>query len=279
MEKLAARASFITFGVYTDALRVSAAFAKALGHALFYAMPSDADERERAAVQLVVERGDAIDRILDARQDTVHAKVEFGTFGRCWGGLYDALVAKTRLPATMSRTAPTAARLIETIFPDGILFIRLRAPAAWADGDRRYKRIVELGLEGDIATCIGDEYVPAAHLATVALGEAIGTAKARRAAPSRTGLADALRLFSRAVRRYCRVLAANVEEDDAASVERFRKAVLPIDAYRRSVRARGGIGRNDDADPAPRTPADPTPPRPPPRNGDGPFLDEPTPGE
>jgi hypothetical protein len=44
---------------------------------------------------------------------------------------------------------------------------------------------------------------------------------------------------SRAVGAYCRQLAANVDESDPESVERFRKAVAPIDAYRSRASATG----------------------------------------
>ena len=276
MEKLSSFVAVIAFALYTDSLRVSAAFAKALAHALFYALPADADEREKAAAQLVVERGEAIDRILNARQNAGGSKAELAAFVACWGGMYDALVAKTRLPGDRSPTASLAAKILDEIFENKITFIRLPAAAAWADGDRRYDRIVELGLEDEIASCIGGEYLPAAHRATVALGEAIGTAKARPDAPGRTALADALTLFTRAVRRYCRILAAKVEEDDAASVERFRKAVLPIDEYREGVRARGGSEEDVDLDPA-VTPPTPVPVEPMPgvpNNGGPPFVVE-----
>lgn len=54
----------------------------------------------------------------------------------------------------------------------------------------------------------------------------------RQRALTRSPRHPALYAFSKAVAEYCRLLAARVEEDDPESIERFRKAVAPIDEYR-----------------------------------------------
>ena len=72
---------------------------------------------------------------------------------------------------------------------------------------------------------------------------------------------DALYRFSRAISKYCRVLAAEVDEDDAESIARFMRAVSPIDEYRAVVRTSGGgVVTDEDEGEQPVTPAvTPTP--------------------
>lgn len=260
MQKRLAGIHIVVYGAYTDGVKISAAFAKAVAHALFHVLPHDADAQERAAVQVLLERAGVIDRILNARADVGTIKTQFVAFGNCWGGMYDALLAKRRLPASVTGAGKRASAIIDRLFNDGIMFIRLESPAAWAEGDRRYRRIVELGLEREIGEVIGADYVEAARRATVELGEAIGTAKKPREVPSRTGLADAMFLFSRGISRYCRLLAAKVDETDAASVERFRKAVAPIDEHRSTRTPREADEPGDPVVPdAPSEPVTPTP--------------------
>ncbi len=110
------------------------------------------------------------------------------------------------------------------------------------------------------------------------LSIAIGAGKKARELPSTTALQEALRSFSKAVAKYCRVLAANVEEDDPQSVERFRKAVAPIDEYRsRQTRSAEPVDAADPAAPVVEPEPTPTPvvaPAPAPtREHDSPFIE------
>ncbi len=144
MSTIIYRPGTLVYGTYTDGLRIHGSLAKALSRALQNALPSDADAKERAAIQVVIERADALDEVFNARQDVGSIRTQFLELGHCVGATYEALVAKSRLPARMSTTSERAAAIVAKVFPDGITFTRAEAPAAWAEADRRCRRIVEL---------------------------------------------------------------------------------------------------------------------------------------
>jgi hypothetical protein len=101
-------------------------------------------------------------------------------------------------------------------------------------------------------------------------GNAIGVGAPPREMPSTTALLEARLAFSRSVASYCRALAMAVEEDDAASHERFRKAVAPIDEFRALGRAKDVEDETDTTDPDDDPPATPAPAS---GETDGPFID------
>ena len=104
---------------------------------------------------------------------------------------------------------------------------------------------------------VGPELHSAARKATQALCEALGIGSTARETPSTTRLQHALTRFSREVTRYARILSADVDVTDLASVERFRKAVMiPIDTFR----SRRGASPEIERPSEPTEPAAPTEP-------------------
>lgn len=249
----------IAFADYVDGIRIAAPYMKSLALTLSNAQPSDLDARAKKQVALLVDLAKHADDVLDERQSVLGVRQQFLDFGSAWGALYDALVGKSRLPATLSERGPRAAALVERIFPDGAVFIRRDAHAAWSDGDRRLALILEQGLKDELDEVAGEELFEAAKKATTALGEALGVGRTRRDAPRTADLQATVLRFSREVARYARLMAADVDVHDAASVERFRKAVAgPIDALR-SRRVGEGEGEGPTGEPgAPITPEGPT---------------------
>ena len=63
-------------------------------------------------------------------------------------------------------------------------------------------------------------------------------------------------MISRVTTRYCRLLAAKLDETDPASIARFRKAVAPIDELRATRTSNNGgvIAEDDREQPEPATP-------------------------
>jgi hypothetical protein len=249
----------IVFGDYVDGVRIAAPYMKSLALTLANAKPDDLDAAGKKQLALLADIAKHGDDVLDERQSTGGVRPTFDDFGNAWGGLCDALTAKSRLPASLSDRGERAAALVARIFPDGTMFVRRDAHAAWSDGDRRLALIAEQKLEHELSELVGEEHVDAVKKATAALGEALGVGHTRREALRGSDLQDTVARFSREVARYARMMAASVDVNDAATVLRFRRSVAePIDA----LRSRRG-GSDDTLDTPPADPAaEPTEPGP-----------------
>lgn len=101
-------------------------------------------------------------------------------------------------------------------------------------------RVEEARLVDEIADLTGPDFIRAARRGTDSLGDVFGVGDEARPVPSSTALQIQLREFSAAVAAYTRALAAAVDVDDDASLQRFVRAVAPIDQYREESRVRDG---------------------------------------
>ncbi len=247
------------------ALRIGAQYAKPLARLLVNAAPSDLDADEKKAIKVVERIAAEVQEIFAERdrQSLARIRPERDAFVNQWTATVDALRAKARLPAEVGDTGPRARAVLDSLFGDGAAFVRLDAYAAWFEGQRRLDRIRDEDLGAEIDRLIGAEMLSAARGATTNLGNVIGVGRTPRDAPTSASMAEMLTRFSRAVGAYTRLLAARVDEDDARSIERFRRAVTPIDEYR-AMR-----GRDSDA------PLEPAPAVEPPVIGGDPDVDAP----
>jgi hypothetical protein len=244
----------ITFSDYVDGIRIAAPYMKSLALTLANSQPDDLDEAARKQLSLLADIAKHGDDVLDERQGVLGVRPTLDDFTSVWGGLYEGLVAKSRMPASFSDRGERAATLVTRIFPDGVSFVRRDAHAAWSDGDRRLALIAELGLEGELDQIAGADHLEAAKKATAALGEALGVGHTRRESLRGADLQATVARFSREVARYARMIAASVNVADPITVARFRSAVAePIDGLRSR---RGGSDEGPLADPSvePATP-------------------------
>ncbi|AKF08978.1 hypothetical protein [Sandaracinus amylolyticus] len=244
------------FGGYVDAMRITADNAQPCARELVNHAPADADPREKKALRRVGDRASEIDEVLKERERDPGVKVRPVVTAFCngWGGLSDAMLGLTRIP---NERGERAAALHARLFPAGMLWLREDARTIWSQGNRLVQRIDEENLAREIDQLIGADVREAVTRVTNELGETIGVGRKRRESVSTTGVQEKLLAFSRAVAFYCRQLAANVDESDPKSIERFRLAVAPIDAYRSTRTVR------DSEPPRPEAPAiDPVTPDP-----------------
>ncbi len=241
----------VTFADYVDGVRIAAPYMKSAALTLSNAAPHDLDSVGKKQLALILEIAKHGDDVLDERQSVASVKPWFVDFGNAWGGLYDSLLGKSRLPASLSDRGERASRVLARLFPDGVMFARRDAHAAWSEGDRRLLQVVELDLKHELDELVGKEFFDAAKKATAALGEALGVGSTKRETPKSTDLQGTVLRFSREVARYARHLAAEVDTSEPASVERFREAVaVPIDAFRSRRAAADGVADPAAADPA-----------------------------
>ena len=238
---------------YAGAPRIPAQSAKPLARLLRNQAPADLDDLEREQLGALERLAGELDAALKQRESLGGVRASLLDFVNAWSNSHAALEAMGRLPRAYSRNAERAARTLAVVFPEGAGFTRLTASQAWAAGDRTLARLREADLEAEVDALIGPEFLATARQATIALGDTLGMGATPVEIPNPTAVADLLARFQRSVGRYGRVVAARVDEEDPASVERFRRTIAaPIDRYR-STR----LGREDAEPSAPEGPMEP----------------------
>jgi hypothetical protein len=249
----------IIYSGYVDAMRIGAERAQPFARELVHAAPLDLQIGERKALEIVVEYADEIDDVLNDRERGSNVRVRpfIQSCINTWGGSSDGLLAIARIPADVSDRGPRAADLHARLFPEGSSWLKSEAEVLWSRANRLLARIEEEKLEREIEALLGRDVHDAMVTVTQALGEAIGVGRKPRAVTSGPSLAEKTQGLSRAVGAYCRQLAANVDESDPESVERFRKAVAPIDAYRSRASATVEEEEEEPVTPEPEAPEAP----------------------
>jgi hypothetical protein len=222
---------------YTGTVRVPVTKASALAAKLLVAAPADLSAEQRAKLQAVQVAGNACDDVLKARQRVGTGTVRTARLSvvTAWSSFDAALGAFATLPLDVSPLGKDAAMLRESIFGEAETFIQLDGAAAWSASKRLLERIEEEGLEAR-ATALGlSVFVTNARRANGLLGEAIGgvpSATATAPEPTAHALMDARARFRSTVTTYARALSADVVDDDSPSIERFLRALSPIDEVR-----------------------------------------------
>lgn len=176
-------------------------------------------------------------------------------------GLREVLEGKARLVGT--EIGARAARLLPQVFPEGTAFVQLTLAEEWVVAKSHLDRIARERLEQEIGEVAGPEFLPFITEAHVALGEGLGLGETPLVASDTDALRKANQRLSKAIAAYGRAMVGQVDEDDPESVAAFKRAMYPLDAYRRSAFARGAgqetEGPSLDTD---VTPTDPIPPVP-----------------
>jgi hypothetical protein len=246
-------AQFIQFADYTASVRADQNSAPVLADQLRNHAPRDADHDEKKALAAVVEDGHAISEVVSARERASPASVraQWLDVQSAWGGAFDVASGKARLDAGTDVGA-AAREIIDTFFSSGVPVAHHDASDTYSISRRLLGRIDDEKLAKTFELVVGAELFDMLHTKTDALGEAIGAGATRaQSVPSSTAVQERLVQFGRKVGRYCRLLAAKVDEGDPESVQRFLDAVKPIDDLRASSRA----GANSSAAPTPPAPA------------------------
>ena len=174
--------------------------------------------------------------------------------------LREVLEGKARLVGT--EIGERAARLLLQVLPEGTAFVQLTLAEEWVVAKSHLDRIARDRLEQEIAEVAGPELLPFITEAHVALGEGLGLGETPLVASDTDALRKANQRLSKAIAAYGRAMVGQVDEDDPESVAAFKRAMYPLDAYRRTAFARGAA-ETELADPSVDvSPTDPIPPLP-----------------
>lgn len=225
----------IDFRSYTQGVGIAAPYAKTVASLLVNVAPKDLGEAERRALMRVVACADDVEEIRWERAQRAPARIAplRNELVRSIAALHGALVAFATVPPTRGDRGTRAAKLLSGMFPEGTTFVRNDTPILWQDARLRLRWVDERSLTDEVAQVLGGpELLDAVRDATTEVGEALGVGTTAREVPSRDALRAARVAFIRATGAYGRALAASVDDDDPASVQRFLDAVAPLDEYR-----------------------------------------------
>lgn len=253
--------SEIIFENYVGNVRANSQTAAVLAARLEKAAPDDLTPEQKKALRNVLSCAREVQRVQSDRDRLAPTKLRpvLDSFTNDWSAFYEAMSALGRLPSTVTKNGPIAAKLVQTIFPEGVSFTKLPADRAWSEGDRRLDHIRTGDLAEPITELVGPHFLQGVMRSTEALANAIGTGRNANPVASPTALAESLAQFGRAVGTYGRLLVATVDQDDDASVARFMGAVAPIDHHRATSISRGKGELEEPTDPVDPVIVAPTP--------------------
>ena len=227
----------VQFHDYVRPIRSSATNATALNQRLHNQAPPDIKPDEREALAAVDAAAEEV-RLVQAERDKLapaQLRPVLTPFVSDWSALYGALLAKARVSPLVSDVGARAGVVAGSLFPDGVAFVQLPARGAWSEAFRRLERIDNEKMKKEIDELVGKEFLVGVERTTQALADALGMGEEPKVGSSSAALQDALNAFGRSVGAYGRVLAAHCDDSDPVSVERFLKAVKPMDEHRAAV--------------------------------------------
>lgn len=178
-----------------------------------------------------------------------------------WVGLRECIEAKARLEGT--EVGERAAKLSTQVFPSGTNFVTASYNEQWAISDAHLVRIDEDELADEIDEIAGPEFLPFIREAHRKFGDAIGVGETARASVPDSAMVSAANLrLSRAIVNYGRVMIGRADLNDPKSVAELKRAMAPLDEYRRSTFAKRAA-EEEIAPPDVDTDVSPTDPIPP----------------
>lgn len=168
---------------------------------------------------------------------------------RCWGGLRMRLQAMAMLPAAISPKARRAAELDALLFGEGSEFLKaeyvVQGPAMAAI----LQRIDEDKLAADVDAVAGPEFLKAIRDVQPRY-EAMVSERLRRDKAMGQNLLETTRALQAAIVNYTTKLIGTIDDDDPASVEAVRVALLPVANFRESA-ARSAASPSAGQEPSP----------------------------
>lgn len=192
----------IEFHEYIRPTRLDADGGVMLGVRLIKSKPSDMSAAEKRALKRVRAATVEVQRVakLRDRLRPQNLKDEDRRFDAGWGAVHGELEAWARLSDTAQ--GRTAAALLTSLFPDGLMFLTRKYEQQWVESQRRFERIEEEALEDTLASLVHPEILAYARAAHDALGEGLGAGAVPLEAPDGATLLDALRALALAVAAY-----------------------------------------------------------------------------
>jgi hypothetical protein len=156
---------------------------------------------------------------------------------RAWAVVSASLERYSIFPADdPDRTS--AAALHERLFPSGLAFLRLPYPEQHAESQRLLDLVVEEDLRAELDRLVGEVFLDELRLAHVAYGEALGITKPTPVPAPAVSLVEPLRALADAITAYVVQVLAFAGLDPDSHTAAARRALEPIDRFRRAAARR-----------------------------------------
>ena len=210
--------------------------------------PTDLTPDQRDALAVVGRVADEVDAITKDRMRAAPPALRAPRAASvtAWSSMSTALLAIATVPSNVDDDGPEAAAIALKLFPEGVTFSQDDAHAVWRGSHVLLSRITEEGLEARL-----DALVPALRASVMhahaELGAALGVDGSTGAVPTTRSLADAVSRFAFAVSGYARALSVGLDPQNEVAMERFEKALGPIEDFRVTGKSDG----DDEADEGP----------------------------
>jgi hypothetical protein len=252
METLDNNPSDIDLAPYVSPMRFDGQHGIVLAAQLGVAASADLGPRGKAMLARVGTMADRVTAVLVQRGKTSAGGLRpiILAFDTAYSALSGRLSSAAKLPASAGDVSARATAVLDAVLVDGLTFLVNDAETKYAESVRRLLVIEEAGLDGEIDRIAGAGYLDAVKAAHAALGEAIGVGRAP-VRYARAELQDAVLELAQAIADYCLQVAGEVDRYDAASVARFRAAMMPIDRFRADRAASPGGEEGDHVKDAP----------------------------
>ncbi|MGE0791376.1 MAG: hypothetical protein AB7S26_37220 [Sandaracinaceae bacterium] len=237
--------SDINWASYLIATRFSAAEGVVLARNLVANAMTEPPPPVARSIERMTERRVVLEALVDVKLEAGPSELQplDQMVDKLWVGLRMALEAAARLEGT--DRGERGASLLKTVFPQGTSFVMLNHRAQWLTADRILQRIERLGLDGELASIAGEDYLPRIRELHARYSEMIGAGPTPTSRPSKRAIATAIAELSEAIADYGRLMAGISDREDPDSLARFLRAMEPLDTYR--ARAFGGRGASEDA--------------------------------
>jgi hypothetical protein len=205
----------------------------------------------KAALADVIRDGDALAGLLGgaaAPAESPETRKADQLSDTVWGSLHGFLRSHGLLPGEVP-TAQQARQVLDRLFPDGLMFLKLPYKLEWAEAEAKLGVIAKEQLEPVVRSLGGGPILDQLASAHAAYGKALGITAAKVAPESPAIRAGLLRLQD-ALRRYVVRVVATMERDDPTSEAFAARLLAPIEEWE--------IRKRAPAEPAPIPPTDPT---------------------
>jgi len=178
-----------------------------------------------------------------------------------FGAFFDWLSSFARLPGERHDEAAQAQAVLDSLFADGLEFLKIRPADEWQEAETRLKLLADAakGHEKAIVKLGGKPFLDELAVAHKEYGQALGITVVKPVVDSpaiREALSDAID----ELRAYVLTVSAHVKKKDAATAEMAARLLAPLIHWRDTPVKTGSS--SDAANPAPEPPTTKTSPAP-----------------
>lgn len=239
----------------------------ALSTALLAATPDHPPEGVREARNELRAAARTLEAAWKARLEADHRRQDPRPLDRevdrAWSALFAALDALANLPGDRYPRAARAERLRDQLFPpaEGLTFVNKPFRSEWTEIKRRIDLVAQKGLEREIESLVGREFLQEIHRTFEAYGKVLGITDATSIDPQNENLLNLLRETQQAIAEYNFQILSMLRPRRPETLEMVRSALRPIDDFRNAFAPRNS-GSESEATPSNPTPPPPVDPKP-----------------